>query len=65
MLMDYGREQKTYKGWNDNGYWYYVFHDLGDYVIWGPVNTEEHSENDYLLYCKQHGAKAGYVCDIP
>ena len=65
MLMDYGREQKTYKGWNDNGYWYYVFHDLGDYVIWGPVNTEEHSENDYLLYCKQHEAKAGYVCDIP
>lgn len=65
MLMEYGREQKTYKGWNDDGYWYYVFHDLGDYVIWGPVNTEEYSENDNLLYCKQHGAKAGCVCDIP
>ena len=65
MLMEYGREQKTYKGWNDDGYWYYVFHDLGDYVIWGPVNTEEYSENDHLLYCKQHGAKAGCVCDIP
>ena len=35
-------------------------------MLFGDLwNTEEHSENDYLLYCKQHGAKAGYVCDIP
>ena len=41
MLMEYGREQKKYKVWNDGGYWYYVFHNLGDYIIWGPVNSEE------------------------
>lgn len=64
-LMEYGKEQKTYRVWNDGGYWYYVFHGLEDYVIWGPVRAEEYSEDEYLLYCKRHGAKAGSACDIP
>ena len=64
------REQEAEKGGvryrmhNDGGYWYYVFHSDGRYVIWGPVVFEEHSKYDYRLYGNKYGVK-GEICRIP
>lgn len=53
-----------YRMHNDGGYWYYVFHGRGRYVIWGPVVFEEHSKYDNRLYGKKRGVK-GEICRIP
>ncbi len=61
---DAGYAEGEYRVWDDGGYWYYVFHSAGYYVIWGPVVFEEHSAYKRRLYAKRHGVQ-GDMCAVP
>lgn len=66
ILMEQGRGTTGdgYRVWNDDGYWYYVFHSPEGYVIWGPVVFEEHSGYEQRLYGRRRGLK-GAICAVP
>lgn len=61
LLMDKGRNggHGRYRVCEDDGYWYYVFYNLEQWVIWGPVEFEEHSKYQRNMYIKKRGVEGG------
>ena len=66
MLMEEGKNgmHGRYRACEDDGYWYYVFCDLEQWIIWGPVEFEPHTRYQRNAYEKKNGVE-GCGCAIP